>query len=149
MASREAILMSEVVVVRASRRFSASSERVFDAWLDANSMRKWLFATPDGEMMGAESDGRVGGRFLFTERRGGVDVDHVGEYLEIDRPRRLVFTFTVPMFSPQATRVTVEITPTDEGCALALTHEGVFEDYEAQTRKGWTGILEGLAGTLT
>jgi uncharacterized protein YndB with AHSA1/START domain len=134
--------------IRISRYFSASPERVFDAWLDAERMRHWLFATPTGEMVRAEADARVGGRFVLTDRRDGVDVEHVGEYLEIDRPRRLAFSFAVPKFSAEATRVTVEITPAGDGCELVLTHEGVFADYRERTTQGWTGILEGLAVSL-
>lgn len=136
------------VTVRVSRRFSASPERVFDAWLDADSMRRWLFATPGGEMVRAEVEARVGGRFVLTDRRDGVEVDHVGEYLEIDRPRRLVFSFAVPTFSAEATRVTIEITPAGDGCELVLTHQGVMADYQERTTGGWKGILEGLAASL-
>jgi len=136
------------VTVRISRRFSASPERVFDAWLDAERMRHWLFATPTGEMVRAEANARIGGRFVLIERRDGVDVEHLGEYLEIDRPRRLVFSFAVPQFSAEATRVSVDITPSGDGCELVLTHLAVMEDYEARTQAGWTGILEGLATSL-
>lgn len=136
------------VTVRVSRRFSASAERVFDAWLDPQRMRRWLFVTPTGEMVRAEAEPRVGGRFILTERRDGVDVEHLGEYLEIDRPRRLVFSFAVPEFSAEATRVTVVITPSGGGCELVLTHEGVLTDFEDRTVSAWTGMLEGLAGSL-
>lgn len=46
-----------------------------------------------------------------------------GEYLEIDRPRRLVFTFRMPQFSDSEDRVVVEIAPLEEGCELTLTQE--------------------------
>ena len=39
-----------------------------------------------------------------------------GEYLEIDRPRWLVFTFRMPQFSDSEDRVVVEIAPLAEGC---------------------------------
>jgi uncharacterized protein YndB with AHSA1/START domain len=83
-----------------------------------------------------------------VDRRDGEDIEHVGEYLEIDRPRRLVFTFAVPKFSTENTRVTVDIVPLDTGCELTLTHEGVLPDYAARTESGWGKILDALAATL-
>jgi uncharacterized protein YndB with AHSA1/START domain len=134
--------------VRVIHRFPQSPERVFDAWLDPEKARKFLFATPTGEMVRAEIDARVGGKFTFVDRRNGEDVEHVGEYLEIDRPRRLVFSFAVPRFSAERTRVTVEIAASDSGCELTLTHEGVLPDYATRTEGGWRMILDGLAVTL-
>ena len=132
-------------VVSVARRFSASPERVFDAWLDPTLAGRWLFATPAGEMVRVEIDPRVGGEFIIVERRAGEDVEHTGRYLEIDRRRRLVFTFAVPKYSAQSTRVRIEITPAGAGCVLVLTHEGVLPDYLERTRDGWRMILDGLS----
>jgi uncharacterized protein YndB with AHSA1/START domain len=137
-----------LVTVRVTRRFSASPERVFDAWLDPKSAGEWLFATPTGTMVRVEIDARVGGSLRITERRDGEDIDHIGEYLEIDRPRRLVLNFAVPKFSSERTRVAVEIVPSGSGCELTLTHEGVLPEYAPRTESGWTMILDGLAATL-
>jgi uncharacterized protein YndB with AHSA1/START domain len=134
--------------VRVTHRFTASAERVFDAWLDPQKAGQWLFATPSGHMVRVEIEARVGGAFCFTDRREGEDVEHIGEYLEIDRPRRLVFTFTVPKYSQESTCVTVDIVRQGAGCELTLTHEGVLPDYASRTEAGWTGILERLAATL-
>lgn len=131
--------------VRVKHRFAASAERVFDAWLDPAKARRFLFATPTGEMVRAETDPRVGGRFAFVDRRDGQDILHTGEYLEIERPRRLVFTFTVPKYSSLSTRVTIEIVPEGEGCELTLTHEGVLPEYKDRSVDGWSKILAGLA----
>ena len=136
------------VSVELSRRFDASPERVFDAWLDPASVGRWLFATPEGVMERVEIDPRVGGRFRIDERRGGELAEHIGEYVEIDRPRRLAFDFWTS-FSEERTRVTVAIEPDGEGALLRLEHEGVWPDYEERTRQGWTKILEGLAHALT
>ncbi|HEY2358985.1 MAG TPA: SRPBCC domain-containing protein [Phenylobacterium sp.] len=135
--------------VRVSRRFEASPERVFDAWLNPKVAGRFLFATPTGTMIKAEVDPRVGGHFTFIDRRPDMgDVEHVGTWLEIDRPRRLVFEFAVPAYEPTRTRITLDFAPDGAGCALTLTHEGVFEEYVTQTNHGWGMILESLERAL-
>jgi uncharacterized protein YndB with AHSA1/START domain len=135
-------------VARVTHHFNASPERVFDAWLDPKTAGKWLFATPTGQMVRVEIDARVGGSFVIVDRRNGEDVEHTGEYLEIDRPRRLVFTFGVPKYSPLFTKVTIEIEAAASGCDLTLTNEDVPVEYLSSNEKGWTGILVGLAESL-
>jgi uncharacterized protein YndB with AHSA1/START domain len=129
--------------------YPSPPERVFDAWLDPATARRFLFATRDGEMIRAEVDARVGGQFTFVDRRPDMgDVLHTGEYLEIDRPRRLAFTFAVPQYNPDFTRVTVEITPTAAGCDLTLTQSGVPAEWADRSKEGWTMILGWLEATL-
>lgn len=139
---------TETRELRVNRHFGASPERVFDAWLDPATAGKWLFATPAGEMVCLEIDARPGGSFVIVERRDGEDVEHQGEYVEIDRPERLVFTFAVPKYSPLITRVELVIVPSRSGCELTLTHKGVLEEWAESTEQGWRDILDGLAATL-
>jgi len=134
--------------VRVTRHFDASPQRVFDAWLNPETAGKWLFATSTGQMVRVEIDPRVGGSFIFTYRRNNEDIEHVGTYLEIDRPRRLVFQFAVPKFSSQFTRVSIDIVPAPNGCELTLTHEGVLPDYKNRTQTGWTKLLRSLASQV-
>ena len=136
---------SKVCVVH---RFNAGAERVFDAWLDPKKAGDWLFATANGQMVRVEIDARVGGRFMFVERRNGEDVEHTGEYLELDRPKRLVFKFAVPKYLSIYTGVAIDILPMGAGCELTLAHEGVLPEYEAQTQSGWKTILDSLAAAL-
>jgi uncharacterized protein YndB with AHSA1/START domain len=133
--------------IQVTRRFGASAERVFDAWLDPATAGKWLFATPTGEMIRVEIDPRVGGSFTIV-RRDGDDVEHIGEYLEIDRPRRLVFTFRVPKYSDVTTRVSIDIVAFASGCELTLTHEGVLSEWVSRGESGWNMILDNLSKTL-
>jgi uncharacterized protein YndB with AHSA1/START domain len=134
--------------VQVTHRFSASAERVFDAWLEPKTAGKFLFATPTGQMVRVEIDARIGGAFCFTDRRDGEDIDHVGRYEAIERPKRLAFTFTVPKFTTEETRVVIDITPLASGCELILTHEGVLPDFAERTVGGWTMILGRLAEVL-
>jgi uncharacterized protein YndB with AHSA1/START domain len=139
---------TETRVLRVSRSFDASPERVFDAWLDPATAGKWLFATPTGQMVRLEIDARPGGSFLIVERRDGEDVEHKGEYVELDRPSRIVFTFAVPRYSSLVTRVELDLVSAGSGCDLTLTHEGVLAEWASSTEAGWRGILDGLAASL-
>lgn len=129
-----------------THHFSHPAGRVFDAWLDPMTAGQWLFATPSGKMKTVEIDARVGGNFTIIEERDGKDVEHHGEYLAIDRPRYLVFSFGGKDFP--ATQVRVKIIETADGCDLTLTHDGVWPDYEEKTRAGWDMILENLGRSL-
>jgi uncharacterized protein YndB with AHSA1/START domain len=135
--------------VRVTHRYDAAPEQVFDAWLDPKVAGRFLFATPTGQMIKAEIDPKVGGHFNFTDRRPDMgDVEHVGTYLAIERPRRLVFEFAVPAYEATRTTVTVEIASSGSGSELTLTHDGVFESYVTQTQQGWTMILANLEKAL-
>jgi uncharacterized protein YndB with AHSA1/START domain len=129
--------------VKVSREFTASAVAIFDAWLDPQKAGKFLFTTPTGIMKTVEIDARVGGKFCIIETRDGVDAEHRGEYLEIDRPQHLRFSFGGNPFP--ATYVTLSISKSEHGCVLHLVHEGVWSDYEASVIQGWTSILENLA----
>jgi two-component system cell cycle response regulator DivK len=137
--------------VEVTRRFEAPPERLFDAWLDPESAGRWLFATPEGEMVRTEIDAQVGGRYKIVERRDGEDVLHTGTYEEIDPPHRLVFTLAVPKYSSDEARVSVDIAPEDSGGASLTLRQSV----PAQTpvpvekiREGWETLLDGLGAEL-
>jgi uncharacterized protein YndB with AHSA1/START domain len=141
------MIVANAVPIIIGRNFAFAPERVFDAWLDPAIARGFLFATPKGTLVRVDIDARVGGGFTITRRDGG-DVDHIGSYLEIDRPRRLVFTFGVPKFSSTITRVELHIQPESGGCELTLTHYGVDAEWSDRSREGWGKILDGLAEVL-
>jgi len=129
------------------RRFRASRERVFDAWLDAKTAGKWLFATPTGRSECVEIDARPGGWFYIVERRDSENVDHIGEYLELVRPHRLVFTLFAGKYSLQFERVTVVLQPLGSGCELDLTHK-TRPELTSRVRCCWIEMLDRLAAML-
>lgn len=140
--------MSTPVILTIRRDFAASPERVFDAWLDPDQARRFLFATPEGEMRTVEIDARIGGQALIVERRAQGDAGHRLQFEVIERPARLVFLFAAdPAAEGEWTRVSIDIVPNATGCTLTLTHEmdPQWAAYEDQTRSGWTMILDSLA----
>lgn len=149
--------MSSPVVVRVSQRYAAPAERVFDAWLTPTQAARFLFRTRTGNVMQCEMEPEVGGGFTIIDRRPAAegdesvfDVVHMGKFLEIERPRRLVFEFSVLTFGNESpTRVTVEVSPLGvQACELALTHDMGASSHaramEEASRRGWLSML----GTL-
>ena len=113
------------VSLSVSHRFSESPERVFDAWLDPGTAGKWLFAAPTARWCALRSM-RVSAASLSLSTAATVRMSSTWvRYLELDRPRRLVFSFVVPRYSQVVTRVAIDIAPTETGCELTLTHDGV------------------------
>lgn len=140
------------VVVQVRRRFDASCERVFDAWLNPTALGHWMFGPEvrDEEIERLEVDARVGGKFSFVVRRGNEQIDHVGEYEAIERPHRLGFTWSAHAVGKSAdestSHVSIEITPCSGGCELALTHkmDRKWANYAERTQAGWTTMLVAL-----
>lgn len=129
-----------------TRRFATPPALLFGAWLDPKAVGRWLFATPGGVSAHVEIDARVGGGFAIHETRDDMLATHFGEYLEIDPPRRLVFTMGRDREGPFS-RVAIDIVADGAGSLLTLTHD-LSPEWAANTpafRAGWSGILDGLA----
>lgn len=140
--------MTTLQALRLTRRFDAPPERLFDAWTDPKLAAGWLFTTPGSEAHTSEIDLKVGGRWEIVDRRGGVDYRAIGEYLEIERPRRLVFTFGMPQFADGFSRVTVEIAPDGAGAVMTLVQEALPAEAIPALEQGWREMFDQLAGRL-
>lgn len=141
---------ADSTIVTVKRQFRTPEAAVFDAFLDPHMAGQFMFATDKGKMVKAEIDARVGGGFNFTDRRDGEDVAHTGEYLEIERPHRLVFSLQVKKYSQETDRIAIGIRPLESGCELTLTHQlgANWASAKGQIEEGWRAILELAAAAL-
>ena len=142
--------MTGTVEARVVHTFKAPQERVFDAWLKRDLVRQWLSAALkglglSGDIRRVEIDARVGGRFTFSDMREGVEMVHWGTYLEIDRPRKLVFTWFTSNEEEQenSSVVTLTIEPDGDSCVATIVHnmDAKNAEYVPQCEKGWGGML--------
>ncbi|MFQ3544505.1 SRPBCC domain-containing protein [Halobacillus rhizosphaerae] len=144
------------------REFSVTPERVFDAWLNPEMMRKWFF-TLEGTNKVAQNDPQVGGTWEIVDHREGKDYQALGEYLEIDPPNKLVFTYKMPQFSELEDTITVELKEISAGCEMTFTQlihvspeegwtqtdiEKALGEYHDGTEHGWNLMFMGLKELL-
>ena len=131
--------------VRITRRYAAAPERVFDALVNPASLAKW-FAPNDEMYLKADFDPVPGGRYRVEMHHMLGNVHTVGgAYVTIDRPTKLVFTWTwesTPMSELGDTRVTIKLKPIDGGTELTLIHDGFPAQEAADNHNmGWVGCL--------
>jgi len=137
--------------VRLSRQVSAPPECIFDAWLNADQARTFLFAGRIADAISAEIEARVGGGFRIVRHWDGEAVEYSGEYLEIDRPYRLVFSLFVEKYAQRDDRVIVELAPLEGRSLLVLTHELSLPNPAERSRiqRGWAIALDRLEALCT
>lgn len=138
------------LTLEVTRDMSHAPERVFDAWLNPDLLAKFMTPGPGMTVPEATSDAREGGRFrIVMQAPDATLIPHEGEYLTIDRPNTLVFTWASP-HSLEDSTVTLVCEPLPGGgTRVRLRHvRFASEDSREAHRGGWTGILAALEGAL-
>jgi uncharacterized protein YndB with AHSA1/START domain len=128
----------------------ASLERVFEAWSRPEALSRWFVVEPSWRAR-ATNDFRVGGGYRVEMRRDdGTIFVAFGEYLEIDPPRRLVFTWSSAAPPVRRSVVTIELAPAGAATELTLTHDLLPDSPEGRAHAiGWDGSLSSLERHLS
>jgi uncharacterized protein YndB with AHSA1/START domain len=137
-------------IVQIRRRVSAGAEEIFDLWTKPDLMVRWMSPFAGAVDCKASCDLRPGGAFSLVMSSAEASREVTGTYVQIDRPRKLVFTWTGPLTNNVNTLVTLELIPRgDDETDLVLTHERLPNAaiVEGHTR-GWGHILDHLAETV-
>lgn len=130
---------------------NAPSERIFSMLTDPAELAKWWgphgFTTPETEL-----DLRVGGGYRLSMQPPDGDLFHLaGEFREIHRPSRLVYTFRweEPTPDDRETVVTLALDALGDATEVSLS-QGMFatEERLALHRSGWTDSFEKLRDVI-
>jgi uncharacterized protein YndB with AHSA1/START domain len=127
------------------RRYNAPPGRVFSAWTDPKKIIRW-FGPGQTDVLRAESDPRVGGRYRIVARSpDGEEHDVSGVYREVVQDQKLVFTWAWRSTPERESLVIITFKPDGDGTLLTLQHEQFFDEPARDRHQtGWTGILEKL-----
>jgi uncharacterized protein YndB with AHSA1/START domain len=136
---------TEPIVVRRELEIAASPETVWELLVDPVKALRWWG-------VGAQFDPRPGGEIRVHVIPGSVAS---GEFVEVDPPRRLVYTWGweeggggAGLVPPGSSTVEIELEPSPAGTTLRLTHSGLPTEESAVSHgDGWDHYLGRLAVT--
>ena len=138
-------------VLQVERVVPAPPERVFEAWTTPEAIKFWFGGTST-EIDEVQVDLRVGGRYTIRYvDESGTETVVTGKYLQIERPLRLIFSWTMKSHQliVDENTVTVEFQAVDEGTRLQLTHKPFLDPGLRQLHtQGWEACLEALSHLL-
>ena len=142
------------LILRMTRTFDATPDRVFAAWTDPEQFGQW-FGPVGVKTVSCEIDARVGGAWGLVGEHDNARMAVSGKYVEIEPPDRLVYTFAwhekgdFALPRGQESVVTVVFTPVGQRTEMIFT-QAVFRNEEAVAahNRGWTDSFDKLGDIL-
>ncbi len=137
-----------------TRVFDAPREQLWQAWTEPEHFAHWFgtppFTTP---LSTIRMDVKPGGEWRATmvHESDGTELPFLGEYLEVEKPERLVMTFKNPDDPNDPNVEVLTVTFTDQGGnTKVVCHQAghMVPDEYLRVKEGYTGFLNRLAEHL-
>lgn len=139
-------ISSDKNVVTCEIFIAAPRERIFEALTDPKQAVRWWGQNDRYHLSEFIMDTKVGGKWSTaggSMKMGDINVH--GEFVEVDPPRRLAYTW-ISSWMPKTTTVLWELEAQNDGTLVKLTHTGFAGDAEqAQNHShGWNLVISWL-----
>lgn len=133
--------------IQLKRKLAATPDEVYEAWTDGPSLSQWMVPIVGGRTE-VQADARVGGSMRIDMYGLSSHHPQVCEYLRLERPRLVEFSWTADPAEPRRSIVTVELKPVGKThTELTLTHRLLPHEAAAESHQnGWDSGLDSLAG---
>ena len=138
-------MAEQVGSIVVQRTIGAPPDRVFEAFTRGDLLGRWMSPVGHAEV---EVDPTVGGSLRVVMVGDGRRIEHVGEFLEVQPPHRLVFTWQSDFTGGLPTRVTVELVSAGGATDLTLRHELLPQPAASSHASGWGSMLDRLAALV-
>ena len=130
------------------RTYDVPQERLFNAWLDPEMLRKFMMPGPGMTVPRASNDPVQGGNFEVVMQGDGDELPHTGTYQKISPHEQIVFTWENP-FNDDETLVTLTFAPVAGGTELTLQHDRFVDETSRNNHEGgWNNILDALTAAM-
>ena len=141
------------------RKLKASPERVFAAFADEATKRRWFYEGGTHGLESHELDFKIGGKERAQMKMGpgtpvsGKTLVNDNVYEDIVPGRRIVTAYRMSFDGKpfSASLATIELLPDGSGTDLIFTHQGAYfegADGPEMRKGGWESLLSKLAKEL-
>jgi uncharacterized protein YndB with AHSA1/START domain len=125
----------------------APPQVVYDEWLDTEALGEFMCPAP-ARATDIQCEPWVGGHLRIVMVDGQTVINVAGEYLELDRPHRLKFTWRSDHHGGFESVVTVSLKPHGRSETLMTIDHALPPQLVGDHQKGWNQIAERLARRL-
>ena len=128
------------------RKFNVVPAMVFDVFTNPDSMKVWW-----SENTFFDIDLKVGGRWTIMRKDGEAMYIVLGEYLEIEKPNKLIYSYGMPQYSTNMDRISIDIVADETGCIMTFEQTGkdikeelseVPLDNLSNSERGWNQAFD-------
>lgn len=142
--------MNDAPVARVQRVMPAAPDVVFDQWLDAESLADWMCPRPV-RCVAVTVEPRVGGSVRFDVDDSGTSVLITGQFVTIDRPYLLRFTWTNSNWADPTVVSVVNVAFAavgDDQTLMSIEHSLLPREELDDFANGWVGVCDQLEAFL-
>ena len=137
-------------VVTVRRVLPAPPDIVYDEWLDPVGMLEWMCPRP-ARAVKISLEPSVGGPLRIDIEDSGSSLYVSGTFVELDRPRRLRFTWSCSAWADPSVQTLVTVTLEDHGAdetMMIIEHEQLPPEEVDSHQHGWGTIAVQFGGVL-
>ena len=132
------------------RVLPAPPDVVYDEWLDPVGMLEWMCPRP-ARAVKISLQPSVGGPLRIDIEDSGFSLYVTGIFVELDRPRRLRFTWSCSDWADPSVQSLVTVTLEDHGAdetMMTIEHELLPPEQVDRHRRGWGAIAVQLVDAI-
>jgi uncharacterized protein YndB with AHSA1/START domain len=139
----------QLPTARVERVLPVAPGDAYDAWLQEEALRDFICPAP-GRAASVSIDPRIGGRLRFVMAFPDREIEVSGEYIALERPSHISFTWRCSDTGDLESIVTVAFAPHGNGETLmTITHSKQPARLVEKHRAGWSSVADQLHASLT